>query len=504
MLSDFSNLVVPTPIPIPTDQPQGNHYNQAMLNLPGTHTQGADIITHLQLSIRARINLEWCSKTILQLSNTAAYTVQQPWVLDYLLGELQTQFDKTSALSLRNLSQDTEFTQLLAQNSKTKKILADILKNFADEPCVADSDPKFANIDNELLIYTIDIVESVSSYYAPLPKDDEIFLYLTKIFGQRDDRSLLISIMRSFARFLVRSESTDDNCASNFSSQIFDRITSFLLTEDHDLILTSLDFLYQYCLPGNARISHLLRSSTRQDILRSRLPQLLTFQQNIDKNPNDFAHFQPLRLVKRTKPPIPTTAPKLTPEHYRQISLLSEPLRATAWMRCCYRFVPEGEVTQISLWKAYEQQFEKDVTKKKLLPAVDFIKNVSQAFTNSNAMVINLANGQRKFIIKGIEPRFSSVDIKTGDFEAFGEASHRNENSKVVSEFSEQEQIPEYTPPISLNDVNSSTVMLLTSLTNNAQGKELFKPLLEELLKRVEAMPELLDELVDVLKYLQD
>lgn len=504
MSHDFSNLVVPTPIPIPLEsQHPGHNVNQALMNLPGTHTAGADIMTHLQLSIRAGVDPEWCAKTVLQYSNTASYLVIQPWILEYLLTQLERTFDKTSALSLRNLSQESEFTQMLASHPRTRRILADILVNYELQPMLIPEDPRYKNIDNELLIYIADIVESVSSYYAPLPKNDEIFSSLLKIFAQKEDRSLLISIMRSFARFLVRSETTEENCASDFTQPILDRITSFLLTNDYDLVLTSLDFLYQYSLPGNLRITNLLRSSTRQDIFRSRLPQLLTFQLDTLKNPNNLASLEPLRLVKRTKPPTPTAAPKLSPEHYKQVTQLHEPLRATAWMRCCYRYVSDGEVTQISLWKAYEQQFEKDLSKKKLLPAVDFIKNVSQAFSQSNAMVINLPNGNRKFIIKGIEPRFHSVDTKTGELEALGDVPVRHE-SKVVSDVSIQEERAAYIPPSTLNDVNTSSVMLLASLTNHPQGKELFKPLLEGLFTKFEAVPELLDELVEVFKYLQD
>src|SRR5207247_952659 len=126
------------------------------------------------------------------------------------------------------------------------------------------------------------------------------------------DRSLLISILRSFARFLVRSELSTDNCASNFTSQMLDKATSFLLTDDYELLLTAMDFLYQYTLPGNVRVSTLLKSSSRQDILRSRLPQLLTFRQNVKGNPNDYQNIPMLKLVKRTKPPVPTVAPKLS------------------------------------------------------------------------------------------------------------------------------------------------------------------------------------------------
>lgn len=512
--------ITPTAIIVPSsDQQQSSiHNNYAQLNQnlfshPGSNFQGSDLMTHLQLNLKAGINLDWCSRTILHFSNSAPYLVKHQWILDYLLNDLYDNFNKTSALSLRNLSQDGDFTQLLALHPKTKKILYEVLSHFETDdqpsPLIDDVEntSKYSNLDNELLMYTVDIVESVSSYIAPAPKDDDLFVCLTKIFQTHNDRSLLISIMRSFARFLVRSELSVENCSSNLTSNILDKIVSFLLTNDYDLILTSLDILYQFALPGNLRINALLKSSTRQEILKLKLPQLLTYQLNIKGNPNDFSQLDYLKLIKRTKPPMPTSPPVLSPEHYKDIIILNEPLRATSWMRCSYKAVEDGEVTQISLWKAYEKQFEKEAVqnKKKLLPAVDFIKNVSNAFPNSSAMVLNLPSGQRKFIIKGIEPRFQSVDISTGEYEAFNqiEKSQNHDLDLLNPLDSKQEPLPIYNPPQQLNDVNKSSSMLLTSLTNNPIGKELFKPVEEEIFKKIEAAPVLFDELADSLKYLQ-
>lgn len=521
MSSQALAQVTPTAIVVPNNSQVSNvgynNYSQASqnyFNYPGTNFQGSDLMTHLQLNIKAGINLEWCSKTILQFSNSAPYLIKHQWILDFLLNDLYENFDKTSALSLRNLSQDGDFTQLLALNPKTKKFLYEILSHYEEDnsdEIEFDSNSeskKFQNLDHELLMYIVDIVESVSSYIAPAPKNDELFISLTKIFHYQNDRSLLISIMRSFARFLVRSELNIENCSSDISSTILDKIVSFLLTNDYDLILTSLDFLYQFSLPGNLRINTLLKTTTRQEIFKLKLPQLLTYQLSITGNPNDFSNTQPLRLVKRTKPPVPTSPPELSPEHYKEITNFNEPIRATAWMRSSYRAVQDGEVTQISLWKAYEKQFEKETSqnKKKLLPAVDFIKNVSNAFPNSSAMVINLPNGQRKFIIKGIEPRLKSVNSATGEYEAFNEIkSAEKETYSQLSEDlqSKQEPLPSYNAPTQLNDVNKSSSLLLTSLTNNPVGKELFKPIEEELFKKIEAAPILFDELADTLKYIQ-
>ncbi|KAK7679303.1 hypothetical protein QCA50_017690 [Cerrena zonata] len=125
---------------------------------------------------------------------------------------------------------------------------------------------------------------------------------------------------------------------------------------------------------------------------------------------------------------------------------LPEPLRATTWLRCCYEpyyppseaasninetsEVAPGEVTQISLWKAYETQFEEiwkndsKLDHASLLAAVEFIKNVTSAFPESETMVVNIPSAdpskpaKKKFVIKGIQPRQFPVSIEIGNYEA--------------------------------------------------------------------------------------
>ena len=157
-----------------------------------------------------------------------------------------------------------------------------------------------------------------------------------------------------------------------------------------------------------------------------------------------------LNLTKRSQfSGVPSSLPQLTEDLYSLIVRFPEPLRATTWLRCCYEpyahnnlistagtdattDVIPGEVTQISLWKAYENQFqeiwdpsngESNPDLKPLLPAVDFIKNVSHAFPNSEAMVVNLDSVEgeapkKKFIIKGIQPRQFAVNIDIGNYDA--------------------------------------------------------------------------------------
>ena len=99
---------------------------------------------------------------------------------------------------------------------------------------------------------------------------------------------------------------------------------------------------------------------------------------------------------------MPTSAPELTEELYKIIVAFPEPIRASTWLHCCYEatMTEQAEVTQISIWKAYETQFQEiwkpntegtlNHNYKPLLPAVEFIKNVTKAFPYAEAKVVAL------------------------------------------------------------------------------------------------------------------
>lgn len=490
----MSNQIHPTAIVVP---PEPQLPTQPSYNPLATTAQfkSPELLTYVQRNIQAGIDLQWCNKTLLNWSKNAPALINKfPWVLEYLLAETQ-RLNHSCVLTLRNLAQDPEFTQTLAIHPRSRIILFEVLSNN--------------EVDPELLSYTIDVIEAISSYFAPAPKDDDVILILIEIFLGNDDRALLMSMMRSFARFLVRSSANGDDCSYNLSQDaIWDKVTSFLLTKDQELIIASLDLLYQFTLAGPSRIATLLRTTQRQECIKSSLVDLLTFQLPTNTNPLSLSNLQPLRLTKRSKPAKPVSAPKLPSDLMDIISKLQEPLRATTWMRCVYKAVASSESTQISLWKSYESQFEG--SKVKMLPAVDFIKNVSNAFSKSNAMVIQLDGGNRKFIIKGIEPRYEAVDIITGEREALLApltTDSDNEGSPSPSNGLEikatQEPITPYIAPDVLNEVILSTCGLLNVIVNSSNvGKEAFKSARGQIWERVSVVPVLVGEISDTLKNL--
>lgn len=83
-------------------------------------------------------------------------------------------------------------------------------------------------------------------------------------------------------------------------------------------------------------------------------------------------------------------------------------------LRTCFEEDPTGEITQITLWGAYNQAFN-DVMQaqphhKMLMPAKDFITNVSSTFPGATAQVLQISTTQQKYTIRGIRPRSVPVD----------------------------------------------------------------------------------------------
>lgn len=102
-------------------------------------------------------------------------------------------------------------------------------------------------------------------------------------------------------------------------------------------------------------------------------------------------------------------------------------------MRCCFEEDPHADITQIALWQAYQARFNEYVASgRPLLPAAEFIKNVSVAFNNASAMVLPISGGGQKFIIKGIKPRDTPMSVKGQVYLACRWVSTKDPNSPPI------------------------------------------------------------------------
>lgn len=79
-------------------------------------------------------------------------------------------------------------------------------------------------------------------------------------------------------------------------------------------------------------------------------------------------------------------------------------------LRTCFEEDPNGEITQIAFWQAYQGTFLDHVAARPLLQAKEFISNVSTTFPGATAQVLN--GPVPKYTITGIRPRAAPVDMR--------------------------------------------------------------------------------------------
>lgn len=415
-----------------------------------------------------------------------------------------------SLLTIRNLIQDLHNQQWLSQVKHFKAHLIEVLKLLSDWLYFPASNDHYAlnqfiNQFNEYFYHIMEVLSHLTCYYTNNSKSDPLFNLILNIATNTPDKFLIIESLTCLTHLLFlrtnaettnsdsvsessssdstsnTSTATSDNCINVITESQLEHFVNYLLLNDPQLNHTVLKFLNQY-LSSEATVPNYTVKESKT-LRFNRLLQLNNEDYNF-KNLHTLFKQLPLMLLNNlslnepvTKPSVvteqlikrsnyfsvPLEVPQLSPELYEIIINFPEPLRASTWLRCCYepffneeyddslleknnKIIP-GEVTQISLWKAYEKQFENIWKHEKatdlppLLPAVDFIKNVSNAFPSSEAMVVVLNENQdqnmpvdqisqnpakKKFIIRGIQPRQFAVNIDVGNYEALKQKTINN------------------------------------------------------------------------------
>ncbi|SMN20476.1 similar to Saccharomyces cerevisiae YML127W RSC9 Component of the RSC chromatin remodeling complex [Maudiozyma saulgeensis] len=506
-------------------------------NLPSETQHGVDDLTRMKMAMLSTVPTEvkWALKKYLAYSNKAPYMISlknlpellpsfssfvvamkplienfnEPIIVDeQKMTILQNGIN--GLLILRNLAQDMDSIQILIKDESIKDFILYMLIKFKENLC---GDSKWVvyqsntSYFNELIHYVVDLMEAISTYLAPAGKDNKYFQNLVQILNKTKDRYIIISILRSLSRLLVRSKEDEESAADNLDEETLTYIVSFLLIDcDSELIIASLDFLYQYILPGSSRINILLNEIHRFATLSTVLPKLLTYNVKI---PNySLLSNQKIKLIKRIRSAPPKNSPTLSDELFQELLKLNEPMRSTAWLRCCYEPVSDAEVKQITLWRSYESLFNTKVKEsgRKLLPAVEFIKNVSNAFNNASAMVVtDPKTGKKRFVIKGVQPRPNALSIEDGNLASRKSVSNK-QRSKFLSQSgaikeAQQEPLPEITFPKRLTDVSkvAATFICLISNDDKSSGSELCKKIKPVVLHKLADVPPLSSALSEYL-----
>ncbi|GAD97526.1 chromatin remodeling complex subunit, partial [Paecilomyces variotii No. 5] len=294
---------------------------------------------------------------------------------------------KEATLVLRNMVFLKENAMYVTRSAKG--LLRDFLVVLINIP----SDPRLNEIKNDAL----EIAGEVTMYMKTDPHDP-LWISLLRCLHS-NDRAHIVRAFFALTHFSTEMEVADGNTAirGGLPTETLQQLYYFtLIPSDKDLINGALDLLYQYTLvPEN--MDGLLRVFNLPRILIPKMTELLLYEGKLGKR-------ETVLQEEKVEPP-PTEIPRVPPELFKDLMELSEPERSSRWLRCCFVEDPECEITQIALWQAYQSRFaDTRLPGGGVLPAAEFIKNVSTTFTNAQAQVINGPGTTTKFIIKGIRP----------------------------------------------------------------------------------------------------
>lgn len=274
----------------------------------------------------------------------------------------------------------------------------------------------------ELKHYALEIAESLTKFYNLDAKDP---LYLS-LLSQLDseDRGVIINSLRALSRIAMNFQNVS-NRLPNLPSHSLRRICDWLLVEDEELRIACLDFLYMYtAITDNVKVLlkyvdiEVLVGTLVRALMHGATPHETRERSNTAKKKSQAAD----------------TPPKLSKAIVEQLcQITDEKEQSSQWLQTCFEADPEGEITQLALWSAYNDAFSNAPLRKPLMAAKDFITNVSNTFTNAQAQVDFPPHwtehqkwmfytygeqvvhnkddpGRPKYTIKGVRPRATPVD----------------------------------------------------------------------------------------------
>ncbi|KAI4642856.1 hypothetical protein J4E93_006925 [Alternaria ventricosa] len=286
---------------------------------------------------------------------------------------------------------------------KENAIFAASVPSIQDMIVIALNLPRHSTIV-ELQHYALEIAEQLTKYWI---LDSQSPLYRSLLNQvDSDDRGRIITSLRALARIAMNLEAT--NKLSDVPVKTLKSICDWLLVEDEDLRIACLDFLYLFTgFPDN--VETLVHEVDIEGVAKQ-LVRLLQYGAIAYEERRSAA-----KTAKTSAPP--ENAPKLSSAIIDHLVTLDEPERSSQWLKTCFEEDATGEITQIQLWSAYNAAFSEHMTNnpasfKALMPAKDFITNVSTTFGGASAQVLTVG-GQPKYTIRGIRPRSVPVDPST-------------------------------------------------------------------------------------------
>ncbi|KAI4137715.1 MAG: hypothetical protein LQ341_005016 [Variospora aurantia] len=302
---------------------------------------------------------------------------------------------KEAGLTMRNLSLMEDNAKYLADMAEIRDTLTIVL-SLPDDPRLV-----------ELRHYMLDIAEMVTRYWV-MPRNDPLYRILLDEINRSSDRGAILTSLRAICRISMNLK--DNNNLLSVPMTVVGKLASYLLLQDEELVGATLDFMYQYtAVPSNVAIL-LLHSNNPKYRLTPLMKELCRLLRHGE------VEVQVKSILQQAIPDIPAeTIPDVPDDLLRQLLQMDEPERSNTWLKCVFEEHKDSEITQIALWQAYQSRFTPFsntalANAPGLLPAAEFIKNVSIIFENATAQVVNGTTS--KFIIKGIRPRHIPIDTR--------------------------------------------------------------------------------------------
>lgn len=262
----------------------------------------------------------------------------------------------------------------------------------------------------EIQQYGLEIAEQLTKFYLTTP-EEALFTSLLA-FTLSTDRAAILTALRAISRFSIHCHQTVK--LQNIPIQIIERLCGWILVEDEDLRGACLDFLYHYTAVAD-NIDIMLESVNVEGLVKQLVRLLLYNARNDEQKP-------PPAKPSQNQPAKNTASqneqdiqiPRIPNSLVEQLLGYDEPERSSRWLRACFEENVQGEITQIALWQAYQIPFAPYAAQRPLLPAKDFITNVSTTFASASAQVMN--GPTPRFVIRGIKPRLIPVDAQGHEF----------------------------------------------------------------------------------------
>lgn len=316
---------------------------------------------------------------ILQRLNSSIPTITDDTVLT---GDFLTQLNRITeaGLVIRNMALQEENAGYLARLPLIRDLIAVVL-NLPEHSSIV-----------ELRHYILDIAEQVLKY-IDISSHDAIYQGLLSHISSHD-RGAIATALRTISR--IAMSHPQPKRLEEIPIRTLRHVQELLLIEDEELRSACLDFLGQYTsFSDNVET---LVQSLDAEVLAHQLSRFILFTA---KEHKEQRHIRRQEFSDTIAP-----VPRLSKSIVDQLLKLEEPERSSEWLRMCFQADANAEMTQISLWQAYQGTFAPYHATHPHLIAGEFIKNVSTTFQGATAQVA----GSNKYVIRGIKSRKVPVD----------------------------------------------------------------------------------------------